>query len=85
MAARKVRRRAKKAARKNPPARKAAGRKTVAGFGKHAAKELALGPLERAGESLVDAARRLWLSAGSLVASGSLRRSTRRAKAKDSR
>jgi hypothetical protein len=52
------------------------------GFRKAAAKELTLGPLERAGESIVDAARRLWLSAQSLVTSP---RVTRRKSRRDGR
>ena len=59
MAAKKVRHRAKKAAsNKKPHARKAAVRHR-----RMAAKGLALGPLDRPGESVVDAARRRWLSA----------------------
>jgi hypothetical protein len=86
MAAKKAKRRKKKAASgKKVPARKLAmGRKRAAGSKKHVAKELVLGPLERAGEATVDAARRLWLSAESLVTSQvtSLRRSARKARAK---
>jgi hypothetical protein len=71
MPARKQRRRSKKVTSRKPtPAKKSvmADRK-VARSKKEAAKELVLGPLERAGESIADAARRLWLSAESLVAS----------------
>jgi hypothetical protein len=49
------------------------------GFGEHVARELTLDPLQRPGESVVDAARRLWLSAQSLVTSpGVTRRKSRR-------
>jgi hypothetical protein len=59
MAAKKVKHRAKKAAsNKKPHAPKAAVR-----YRRMAAKGLALGPLDRPAESLVDAARRRWLSA----------------------
>jgi hypothetical protein len=74
MAAKKVKHRAKKAAsNKNSHAPKAAVRQ-------RRAKGLALGPLDRPGESVVDAARRRWLStqgsASSRVVSlpGSVRR-----------
>jgi hypothetical protein len=80
MAAKKSKRREKKAASsKKAPARKAAvGRKRVTGFEKRIAKEL-LGPIERAGESVVVAARRLWLSAESLLATrGGSRRKPKR-------
>ena len=89
MAAKKTKRREKKAVSgKKAPARKVAmGRKRVAGFKKHVTKELALGPIERVGENLVHAARRLWLSAESLVTSqvASVRRSVRKVRTKVSR
>jgi len=48
-------------------------------FRKAASKALTLGPLPRPDESVVDAARRLWLSAQSLVtAPGVTRRKSRR-------
>ena len=80
MAARKTKRREKKAARsKKTSVRKAAvGRKRLRGFEKHVAKEL-LGSIERTGESVVVAARRLWLSAESVIAAqGASRRKPRR-------
>ena len=84
MAARKAKRQGKKAANsKKAPARKAAtGRKRAAGLKKQVAS-----PPERAGEVTVDAARRLWLSAESLVTSqvASPRRSVRKARTKVSR
>ena len=59
MAAKKVKHRAKKAAsNKNPHAPKAAVRHR-----RMDPEGLALGPLDRPGESVVDAARRRWLSA----------------------
>jgi hypothetical protein len=76
MAAKKVKHRAKKAAsNKNPHAPKAAVRHR-----RMDPEGLALGPLDRPGESVVDAARRRWLSTegseSSLVVSlpGSVRR-----------
>jgi hypothetical protein len=89
MAAKKTKHREKKAASsKEAPARKVAmGRNRAAGFGKHAAKELSLAPLERPGETVADAARRLWLSAESSVTSQvpSIRGSVRKARTKGSR
>jgi hypothetical protein len=89
MPAKKAKRREKKAASsKKAPARKATmGRKRVSGFKKQVAKELTVSPFERAGEATVDAARRLWLSAESLVTSQvvSLRRSVRKVRTKVSR
>ena len=69
MAARKSKRREKKAANsKKVPAQKLAmGRKRAAGLKKHGAKQRSLSSLGRAGEATVDAARRLWLSAESLL------------------
>jgi hypothetical protein len=80
MAAKKIKRRAVKA----PAPKAAVGRKKVVAFKRHSARKLALGPLERAGEATVDAARRLWLEAESLVTSrtASLRKSIRKANAK---
>lgn len=89
MAAEKTKRRKKKAANgKKVPARKVAmGRKRASGFGRHAAKELSLGPLERSGETVAAAARCRWLSAESLVTSqvASVRRSVPRARTKVAR
>jgi hypothetical protein len=89
MAAKKTKRREKKAASsKKAAARKVAmGRKRASGFGRRAAKELSLGRLERPGETVAAAARRLWLSAESLVTSqvASVLRSVRKARTKVSR
>jgi hypothetical protein len=89
MPARKRKGRSKKVrSRKSaPPQKSAREQRKVPRFKKMAAKELVLGPLEKAGGSIVDAARRLWLSAGSLVASGvrSTGGSRRKGKAKTSR
>ena len=88
MAAKKSTRREKKASRGTKArARKVAMvRKRLAGFEKSVAKEF-LGPIERAGESVVDAARRLWLSAESLLATrgGSRRKPKRKTRIKASR
>jgi hypothetical protein len=88
MAAKKSMRRAKKVtSSKKAPARNAAkARERVTAFEKRVAKEL-LGPIERAGESAVGAARRLWLSAESLLAKrdGSTRKSRRKTGTKASR
>ena len=86
MATKNTKRREKKAASsKKATARKVAtGRKRVGGPNKRAAKKHALGPIERAGEDVVNAARRLWLSAESVVTSrvASVRKSVRKARAK---
>jgi hypothetical protein len=71
MVAKKIKRASSKmTARKNVSTKKRAmGVAKLTGFRKAAAKELTEGPLEKSGESIVDAARRLWLSAQSLVTS----------------
>lgn len=77
MAAKKARNRAKKSAARRHTATKKpkAGEATaeVTRLSQQAAKELSTG-LERAGDTLVDAARRLWLSAQSLVRAPAKRR-----------
>jgi len=77
MAAKKTKRREKKGA----------SRKKVAVLEKRAAKRLAVGPMERADEGIVAAARRLWLEADSLrtARGASTRKPGRKGKAKLSR
>jgi hypothetical protein len=81
MAARKPKRRHKKVARgsKTPARKVAAVHKRAVSLQKRVAKEI-LGPVERVGESVVVAARRLWLSADSLLSTrgGSGRRPKRK-------
>ena len=88
MTAKKSVRREKRAAHgKKAPARKVPmGRKRLVAFEKHVAREL-LGPIESAGESVVVAARRLWLSAGYVVTARAAapNRSMRKARTRVSR
>ena len=63
-----MRRKKKAASGKEAPAQKAVmTRKRAAELKKRTAKKLALGPMERADYGLVNAARRLWLSAESMA------------------
>jgi hypothetical protein len=72
MSARKRKGRSRKAtSRSSAPTQKSAlGGRSVARSKKMAAKELVLGPLQKPGQSIVDAARRLWLSAETMIAQG---------------
>jgi hypothetical protein len=88
MAAKRAGRRRNKTTRtKKVPQKVSTGRRKVATFKKHTANKLSLGSIEEAGDAAIAAARRLWLSAESLVGSqvSSLRRSAHKARSKLSR